>query len=147
MKKKLLVSLLTVCMLLSMSTAALAADSVFTDVKAGDWFTDEVKYVYDNALMNGVGDNTFYPNGTVTRAMVWTTLARQDGVNTAGSNPWWQAGQKWAMENKISDGTMPDENITREQLVTMIWRYAKYIGMDVSKSKALSYTDAANVSE
>ena len=46
MKKKLLAILLTVCMVLSMAPAALAADSVFTDVKADDWFADEVKYVY-----------------------------------------------------------------------------------------------------
>ncbi len=150
MKKKLLAILLTVCMVLSMAPAALAADAVFTDVNAGDWFAEEVKYVYDNGLMNGVGDNAFDPSGTVTRAMVWTTLARQDGVNTAGSDPWWLAGQKWAMENGISDGTMATENITREQLVTMIWRYAKYIDMDVSEGEdtnILSYTDALDVNE
>lgn len=150
MKKKLLAILLTVCMVLSMAPAALAADSVFTDVNAGDWFVEEVKYVYDNGLMYGVGDNTFDPSGTVTRAMVWTTLARLDGVNTAGSDPWWLAGQKWAMENQISDGTMATENITREQLVTMIWRYAKYIDMDVSEGEdtnILSYTDAFDVNE
>lgn len=150
MKKKLLAILLTVCMVLSMAPAALAADSVFTDVKADDWFADEVKYVYDNGLMNGVGDNAFDPSGTVTRAMVWTTLARLDGVNTAGSDPWWLAGQQWAMENEISDGTMAENNITREQLVTMIWRYAKYIDMDVSEGEdtnILSYTDALDVNE
>ena len=150
MKKKLLAILLTVCMVLSMAPAALAADSVFTDVKAEDWFADEVKYVYDNGLMNGVGDNAFDPSGSVTRAMVWTTLARLDGVNTAGSDPWWLAGQKWAMENGISDGTMAENNITREQLVTMIWRYAKYIDMDVSEGEdtnILSYTDALDVNE
>lgn len=150
MKKKLLAILLTVCMVLSMAPAALAADSVFTDVNAGDWFAEEVKYVYDNGLMNGVGDNAFDPSGTVTRAMVWTTLARLDGVDTAGSDPWWLAGQQWAMENEISDGTMATENITREQLVTMIWRYAKYIDMDVSEGEdtnILSYTDAFDVNE
>ena len=150
MKKKLLAILLTVCMVLSMAPAALAAGSVFTDVKADDWFADEVKYVYDNGLMNGVGDNAFDPSGTVTRAMVWTTLARLDGVNTAGSDPWWLDGQQWAMENEISDGTMAENNITREQLVTMIWRYAKYIDMDVSEGEdtnILSYTDALNVNE
>ena len=150
MKKKLLAILLTVCMVLSMAPAALAAGSVFTDVNAGDWFAEEVEYVYDNGLMNGVGDNAFDPSGTVTRAMVWTTLARLDGVNTAGSDPWWLAGQKWAMENGISDGTMAENNITREQLVTMIWRYAKYIDMDVSEGEdtnILSYTDAFDVNE
>ena len=150
MKKKLLAILLTVCMVLSMAPAALAADSVFTDVNTGDWFAEEVEYVYDNGLMNGVGDNKFDPNGNVTRAMMWTTLARIAGENTTGSDPWWLAGQKWAMENGISDGTIATENITREQLVTMIWRYAKYIDMDVSEGEdtnILSYTDAFDVNE
>ena len=150
MKKKLLAILLAVCMVVSMAPAALAADSVFTDVNAGDWFAEEVGYVYDNGLMNGVGNNKFDPNGYVTRAMMWTTLARLDDVDTTGSNPWWLEGQQWAMEEGISDGTMAEKNITREQLVTMLWRYAKYADMDVSAGEdtdLFAYTDAAAVSE
>ena len=87
MKKRLLAILLTVCMVLSMAPAALAAGSVFTDVNTGDWFAEEVEYVRDNGLMNGVGDNKFDPNGNVTRAMMWTTLARIAGENTTSSDP------------------------------------------------------------
>ena len=132
MKKRLLAILLTVCMVLSMAPTALAAGSVFTDVKAGDWFAEEVEYVYDNGLMNGVGDNKFDPNGNVTRAMMWTTLARIAGENTAGGDPWWLAGQQWAMKTNVSDGPMATDNITREQLVTMLYRYAQLKGYDVS---------------
>ncbi len=150
MKKKLLAILLAVCMVISMAPAALAADSAFADVNAGDWFADEVKYVYGNRLMEGVSADSFNPDGTVTRAMVWTTLARLDGVDTTGSNPWWLAGQQWAMKNEISDGTMAEENITREQLVTMFWRYANYIGADVTVGEItniLSYADAFDIND
>ena len=106
MKKRLLAILLTVCMVISMAPAVLAARSVFTDVNADDWFAEEVAYVYDNDLMDGMGNNQFDPDGNVTRAMVWTTLARIEGENTAGSDPWWHAGQEWATKSRISDGTM-----------------------------------------
>ena len=150
MKKRLLAILLTVCMVISMAPAAFAAGSVFTDVNADDWFAEEVEYVYDNGLMNGVGDNKFDPNGNVTRAMMWTTLARIAGENTTGSDPWWLAGQQWAMETGVSDGTMATDNITREQLVTMLYRYAQLKGYDVSvgeNTNILSYTDAFGVNE
>ena len=150
MKKRLLAILMTVCMVISMAPAAFAAGSVFTDVNADDWFAEEVEYVYDNGLMNGVGDNKFDPNGNVTRAMMWTTLARIAGENTTGSDPWWLAGQQWAIKTGVSDGTMATDNITREQLVTMLYRYAQLKGYDVSvgeNTNILSYTDAFGVNE
>ena len=142
--------LMAVAIVISMPPAAFAAGSVFTDVKAGDWFTEEVEYVYDNGLMIGVSDNKFDPNGNVTRAMMWTTLARIAGEDTTGSDPWWLAGQQWAMKTGVSDGTMATENITREQLVTMLYRYAQLKGYDVSvgeDTNILSYTDAFDVNE
>ena len=105
MKKRVLSIVLTVCMILSMAPAVFAAGTAFTDVKADDWFADVVEYVYENNLMNGMGDNSFAPNGSVSRAMVWTTLARADGVNTDGSDPWYLAGQKWAMEKGVSEAS------------------------------------------
>ena len=124
MKKRVFSILLALCIILSLAPAAFAAEGVITDVKADDWFAKEVAYVYENKLMNGVGNNAFDPNGSVSRAMVWTTLARLEGVNTTGSNPWYLAGQNWAMVTGVSDGTEPNGNITREQLVTMLYRYA-----------------------
>ena len=124
MKKRLLSLLLAVCLVFSLAPTVFAAGTVITDVKADDWFAKEVAYVYENKLMNGVGGNAFDPNGSVSRAMVWTTLARLEGVNTANSDPWYLAGQNWAMATGVSDGTDPNGNITREQLVTMLYRYA-----------------------
>lgn len=121
-------------------------DLPFTDVSANNWFYDGVKYAYENGLMNGTSSNAFSPNANTTRGMIVTILARVEGVNTNGT-PWYAAGQKWAMDNGISDGTNMPGVITREQLATILYRYAKQKGYDVSKSAALTaFTDADKVS-
>ena len=118
----------------------------FTDVSANNWFYDGVKYVYENGLMNGTSSSAFSPNANTTRGMIVTILARVEGVNTNGT-PWYVAGQKWAMDNGISDGTNMPGVITREQLATILYRYAKQKGYDVSKSAALTaFSDADKVS-
>ena len=121
-------------------------DLPFTDVSANNWFYDGVKYAYENGLMNGTSSNAFSPNANTTRGMIVTILARVEGVNTNGT-PWYVAGQKWAMDNGISDGTNMPGVITREQLATILYRYAKQKGYDVSKSAALTgFSDADKVS-
>lgn len=121
-------------------------DLPFTDVSANNWFYDGVKYAYENGLMNGTSSTAFSPNANTTRGMIVTILARVEGVNTNGT-PWYAAGQKWAMGNGISDGTNMPGVITREQLATILYRYAKQKGYDVSKSAALTaFSDADKVS-
>lgn len=121
-------------------------DLPFTDVSANNWFYDGVKYAYENGLMNGTSSNAFSPNANTTRGMIVTILARVEGVNTNGT-PWYAAGQKWAMDNGISDGTNMVGEVTREQLATILYRYAKQKGYDVSKSAALTaFSDADKVS-
>ena len=125
-------------------------EPVFTDVASSQWFFEAVMYVYDNGIMNGMDRSTFAPDGSLTRAMVWTMLARMDGVETEGGDAWYSKAQAWAVENEVSDGTSPDGAITREQLVTMLYRYVQYKGIDVSvgeDTNILSYTDAAEISE
>ena len=95
----------------------------FTDVPEDAWYYDAVYYVWANGLMEGVDENTFAPDSTLTRAMVWAVLARIDGVEISGSG-WMTAAQDWAVANGISDGSDPTGAITREQLVTMLWRFA-----------------------
>ena len=122
----------------------------FSDVSSSDWFADAVKYVSDKGMMNGTGTGKFSPADTTTRAMLMTVIARYAGQDTTGSNPWYQKGMEWAKANGVSDGTNPNANITREQLVTMMYRYAKSTGKDVSVGKdtnILSYADATTVSE
>ena len=120
--------------------------SSFTDVPAGSWYEEAVNYVSEKGLMNGTSKNSFSPNANTTRGMIVTILARVEGVNTNGT-PWYAAGQKWAMDNGISDGTNMPGVITREQLATILYRYAKQKGYDVSKSAALiGFSDADKVS-
>lgn len=118
----------------------------FSDVSRSDWYYEGVKYVWEEGLMNGTGSRTFSPEANTTRGMILTMLARAEGVNTSGT-PWYAAGQKWAMDAGISDGTNMEGAITREQLAAMLYRYAKLKGYDVNASAELSgYADAASVS-
>ena len=122
----------------------------FDDVVKGAWYENSVDYVVDNGLMNGTDATRFEPDSTTTRAMLMTVIARYAGEDTTGSNPWYQKGMEWAKANGVSDGTAPNANITREQLVTMLYRYAKASGKDVSvgeDTNILSYADATTVSQ
>ena len=127
-------------------TEGVQANFPFTDVKTGDWFYEGVDYVWANGLMNGVSADTFDPYANTTRGMIVTVLARMEGVNTAGT-PWYAAGREWAMANGVSDGTNMEAEITREQLATMLYRYAQPKGCDVSATvELISFTDADQVS-
>ena len=95
----------------------------FTDVAEGDWFYDYVEYVYENGLMDGTSGTTFEPDANMTRAMVWAILARVDGETVTGAN-WADTAREWAMANGVSDGENASGYVAREQLATMLWRYA-----------------------
>ena len=121
----------------------------FTDVSAGAWYFDAVSYVYANGLMDGVSDTLFDPDGTMTRAMVWAILARVDGETVTGDG-WIETAREWAVAEGVSDGENANGYVTREQLATMLWRYASGKGYDVSigeDTNILSYADFADLSE
>ena len=116
----------------------------FVDVSRADWFYDYVQYVAQNGLMEGTTRTAFEPNASMTRAMFWTVLARIDGETITG-DAWKTLAQTWAVESGISDGTNADALITREQMVTMLYRYA---GSPVAGGMAISeFTDGASVSD
>ena len=131
----------------------------FTDVKEGDWFYEEVLYAYENGLMNGVGDNRFAPNSATTRGMLVTILYRLEGepavTGEAGfsdvGDTWYTDAVIWAAANDIVNGIGdnqfgPENTLTREQLVTMLYRYAQNKGYDVTASADLSgYPDAGQI--
>ena len=94
----------------------------FYDVAKGDWFYDAVKYVYYADLMDGVEEHIFAPNANMTRAMVWTIIARAEGIDTTGGATWYAKAQEWVVAKGISDGENPSAAITRQELVTMLWR-------------------------
>lgn len=115
----------------------------FVDVPDNFWAAETIDFVTARGLFGGTGDTTFSPNMAMTRAMIVTVLARLDGADTSGGKVWYEKGREWAMENGISDGNGMMDNLTREQLVTMLWRYAD----TPSSSHTLSnYKDAATIS-
>ena len=125
-------------------------EETFEDVKPEDWYYEEVKYVYDNGLMNGTTSNTFQPTMETSRGMVVTILFRQEGEPSAKpcsftdiqSGQWYTDAVNWAAENKIvkgyDDGTYrPNQAITRQELAAIIYRYSEYKGYDTSARKNL----------
>ncbi len=118
-------------------------DFPFADVSVNAWYYEAVKYVYDKGIMNGMDRYSFQPNGTLTRAMIWTMLARLDGVDTEGGNSWYAKAQEWATATGVSDGENPTGEVTREQLITMLWRYA---GSPTYTADLSGYVDTADIS-
>ena len=134
----------------------------FKDVKANDWFYAKVQYVVENKLMNGVAEDKFAPNDTLTRAMLVTVLYRNAGdpaVNKSipfadvDMGSWYANAVVWAKQNGIVNGVTenefdPDANITREQIAAIMFRYAQYKGMNaVTLEENLHFTDANEISE
>ena len=132
----------------------------FVDVAEGDWFYDAVVYAYQNELMDGVGGNRFAPNSETTRAQLVTILYRLEGEPAvSGDLPftdvetgiWYTDAILWAAQNNIVNGVSdtefaPGDDLTRQQLVTILYRYAEAKGYDVSASADLSgYPDAGQV--
>ena len=115
----------------------------FVDVADSAWYADEVDFVTSRELFSGTSATTFSPNAAMTRAMIVTVLARLDGVDTNGGETWYEIGRKWAMENGISDGSGMMDDLTREQLVAMLWRYA---GSPTSTKSLAAFKDAGTVS-
>ena len=133
----------------------------FTDVTKGDWFYDAVQYVYDKGMMNGVDGGRFAPNAATSRAMIVTILYRlENEPGVSGKSPftdvaagqWYTNAVAWAAANGIVTGTTdttfaPNGNITREQMAAILYRYASYKGLDVSRQADLSgYADASAIS-
>lgn len=115
----------------------------FTDVAADAWYADAVASVTEMGLMNGTSATTFAPAMDTSRGMLVTILARCAGTDTTVSDVWYADGQAWAVENGVSDGTNMEGTLTREQLVTMLWRYA---GSPAAEGDLTAYPDGASVS-
>lgn len=118
--------------------------SGFSDVPDTHTFASEIKWAKDNGYMNGTGEGVFSPSGTVNRQQIWMVLARMAGASPANM----AEALTWAVENGISDGTNPTAAVSRQQLVTMMYRFAQKqenapseAGADIS-----SFSDAASVS-
>ena len=126
----------------TVSAVFVPATGGFADVVPGAWYVDAVNYVVSNGLMEGTSATTFEPEARMTRAMFWTILARIDGETITGAT-WADAARAWAVANNVSDGTNPHAPLTREQLVTMLWRY---LGEPATTGSLTNFTDAVSVS-
>ena len=113
----------------------------FNDM-ADHWAKDAVEFASSRELFNGVGNDAFGPDFSMTRGMVNTVLARLAGADTTGGETWYAKGTVWAVENGISDGTAPEQPVTREQLAAMLYRYAG----SPAVSGELSFDDADSIS-
>ena len=167
--KKLVSLLLALCLVFALGATAFAADfpaNGFSDVPRSAWYAEAVDFVKASGLMNGVGDNRFDPDGTVTRAMVITVLYRlADEPSVSGqSNPfrdvpndpncWYRNAVIWGVTNGVTNGDgsanvfSPNKAITREQMATMIVRFLlSQAEMDFATKQMLNLLDAKTASE
>ena len=114
----------------------------FTDVPDGYWAEDAIAWAYENGCMNGTTTETFNPEGTVSRQQLWMILARLSGYNPAAM----AEAKSWAVDNGISDGTAPGGPVSRQQLVTILYRYAVRMGYQTDRTADLTaYPDHASV--
>lgn len=124
----------------------------FQDITADMWYYDAVRFVNKNSLMNGIGNDLFAPNSSLSRAQLAQILYNREGRPAAENAPfadvsneaWYNNAVAWAAEKGIvsgyGDGLFgPGDSITREQLAVILWRYA---GSPTAASKELCYNDA-----
>lgn len=133
----------------------------FADVPTDAWYYDYVMVAVESGLFGGVSETSFAPDQPMTRAMLVTVLYRLAGVpevtaqipfTDVAAGQWYEKAVRWAYETKIVNGLSETEfgvnaNVTREQLTTMLYRYASYYGANVSARADLSaFRDAQTVS-
>lgn len=117
----------------------------FADVPQSYWGSDYIDFVTSREIFSGTGEGHFSPDLPMNRAMIVTVLAALDGVDTSSNGgAWYEAGQRWAMLNGISDGTNMEQSLTREQLAVMLWNYA---GRPESNYSLTSYPDWTSTSD
>ncbi len=133
--------------------------TVFGDVQNNAWYSEAIAYVYNKGMMNGT-EKGFEPNSATTRAMIVTMLHRLNGTPATGvagfadvaGGQWYSEAVAWAAANGVVNGYSdtkfaPNEEITREQLAAILYRYAQFKGLDVSAKGDLSgFADGAAVS-
>lgn len=139
-------------------------DNWFIDVPENAWYYNSVKYAFDNGLMLGISDTEFAPETDITRAMFVTVLYRMENepdlsdeilgypFADVDADSWYGNAVYWARINGIVEGYSaeefaPDENITREQMAAIVYRYAKFKEYDTELNGELSYADTESISD
>ena len=128
------------------------------------WYHDAVAFCMKNNIMQGYSDNMFHPDEEITRSQLVQLLWNLEGKPTAGEtvtfidvgdDAWYADAVRWAVTENLIFGEsnktfLPDNTITREQLATVLYRYAQYKGYDTTigeNTNILSYDDAFDISE
>lgn len=151
MKKKLLSLALALAMCLGLTVPAFAAGTVgnFTDVKAGDWFAEPVRWAVEKNITAGTSATTFSPSANCTVAQILTFLWRSNGspkpttanpFSDVKSGDWYADAATWAYEKGMVSGTAFGGNApcTRSMAVTYMWKAA-----GSPSAKAASFTDVS----
>ena len=115
----------------------------FTDVKAGAWYVDAIKYVLNKDLFKGTSNTTFSPDTPMTRAMFVVVLARSVGASQEGEKIWYDKDVQWAIANGYYDGRGPEGNIPRQEMALMLYRRA---GSPTVSGSLKGFADAGAVS-
>lgn len=116
--------------------------SPFTDID-DSWAKDAINWANNNGYMRGMSATTFNPDGNISRQQMWMILARLSGANPANMIE----AKNWAVTNNVSDGSNADRNMTRQQMVTFLYRYGQLKAYQLTGSTALtSFPDGATVS-
>ena len=139
--------------------------AAFNDVNMNAWYHDGIHWALDEGVMVGISQTTFSPNTPTTRAMLVTMLWRLEGepepektetaFNDVEAGSWYEKAVLWATETGItlgvSDTTFsPNTALTRQQLATFLYRYAKHKGLDVNAgadADLSGFTDASAISD
>ncbi|MGL5512994.1 MAG: S-layer homology domain-containing protein, partial [Sporomusa sp.] len=160
--KRFIVGLLVVGMVLpGMCISAFA----YSDVKDSDWYSGVVTYATDKGYFNGVGDDKFDPEGNMTRGMFVTALmnvaentgmdatgSRSSSFTDVGSGDWFFDAVIWAADKSLVDGYGdglfgPNDKITREQMATIMARFAEFMEITLNTNKTVSFTDSGEISD
>ena len=119
----------------------------FIDVHPDDWFYDDVYTAWERHLVAGMTETLYMPQRAMSRAMTVTILSRFEPEIPHVPGAWYESARVWGMDNNICDGTRMEEDVTREQLATMLWRYAGYRGWDAAATGDVSaFSDADKIS-
>ncbi len=157
--RKIISCLLVLLMLIVCASPALASGA-FVDVAAEIWYEEAAGYCYENGLISGTGSGKFSPNMNLSRGMLATILWRNEGSPIAEQSSfidvkagsYYETAIGWAAEAGIADGYGnnrfgPDDDIERQQLATMLYRYAEYKGENVAVASNTPFADDGFISK
>ena len=129
---------------LTVKTTAADTEWPFVDVADDYWAREAIEWAYEQGYMNGYSATIFNPSGSVTRQQLWMILARLSGEEPANM----AEAKAWAVANGVSDGSNPGSPVTRQQMVTILYRYATLMGYKTTGTADLTiFPDAASVAD